>query len=403
MMNIHTLKTLLWGSLLTFSMFSCAEGDSFDYNKNVVLVSGTETNPVVKFVVEDTPSSYAVTATSTNKVDEDVRIKFGIDNSLVEAYNEAHSTNYFPVPDGTVEIENQDVVIEKGKTFSTPATVKVISTEGLDEGRVYVIPVTIQQSEGLDVLVPSKTIYLQISRVLHFTSLNISNPELYSNFMFSEDKKLSLSNFTYEIKFYSEEWHSIARMCCFSSADGSRSNMLRFGEAGMDVNCLQWVCPTGSVPSVTRFSTNRWYTLSLTYDGSKFTMYVDGVKDAQLDGDGQPVDFQMFEIGMSWTSYRYSQYFKGRIAEVRVWNRALTPAELQMGLCAVDPHSEGLMAYWKMNEGEGYIFHDSTDNGYDMDWSNTCREINEGAGNTFGLDYSAHVAWDADEKNECVQ
>ena len=403
MMNIHTLKTLLWGSLLTFSMFSCAEGDSFDYNKNVVLVSGTETNPVVKFVVEDTPSSYAVTATSTNKVDEDVRIKFGIDNSLVEAYNEAHSTNYYPVPDGTVEIENQDVVIEKGKTFSTPATVKVISTEGLDEGRVYVIPVTIQQSEGLDVLVPSKTIYLQISRVLHFTSLNISNPELYSNFMFSEDKKLSLSNFTYEIKFYSEEWHSIARMCCFSSADGSRSNMLRFGEAGMDVNCLQWVCPTGSVPSVTRFSTNRWYTLSLTYDGSKFTMYVDGVKDAQLDGDGQPVDFQMFEIGMFWTSYRYSQYFKGRIAEVRVWNRALTPAELQMGLCAVDPHSEGLMAYWKMNEGESYIFHDSTDNGYDMDWSNTCREINEGAGNTFGLDYSAHVAWDADEKNECVQ
>ena len=402
-MNIHTLKTLLWGSLLTFSMFSCAEGDSFDYNKNVVLVSGTETNPVVKFVVEDTPSSYAVTATSTNKVDEDVRIKFGIDNSLVEAYNEAHSTNYYPVPDGTVEIENQDVVIEKGKTFSTPATVKVISTEGLDEGRVYVIPVTIQQSEGLDVLVPSKTIYLQISRVLHFTSLNISNPELYSNFMFSEDKKLSLSNFTYEIKFYSEEWHSIARMCCFSSADGSRSNMLRFGEAGMDVNCLQWVCPSGSVPSVTRFSTNRWYTLSLTYDGSKFTMYVDGVKDAQLDGDGQPVDFQMFEIGMSWTSYRYSQYFKGRIAEVRVWNRALTPAELQMGLCAVDPHSEGLMAYWKMNEGESYIFHDSTDNGYDMDWSNTCREINEGAGNTFGLDYSAHVAWDADEKNECVQ
>lgn len=402
-MNIHTLKTLLWGSLLTFSMFSCAEGDSFDYNKNVVLVSGTETNPVVKFVVEDTPSSYAVTATSTNKVDEDVRIKFGIDNSLVNAYNEAHSTNYFPVPDGTVEIENQDVVIEKGKTFSTPATVKVISTEGLDEGRVYVIPVTIQQSEGLDVLVPSKTIYLQISRVLHFTSLNISNPELYSNFMFSEDKKLSLSNFTYEIKFYSEEWHSIARMCCFSSADGSRSNMLRFGEIGMDLNCLQWVCPTGSVPSTTRFSTNRWYTLSLTYDGSKFTMYVDGVKDAQLDGDGQPVDFQMFEIGMSWTSYRYSQYFKGRIAEVRVWNRALTPAELQMGLCAVDPHSEGLMAYWKMNEGESYIFHDSTDNGYDMDWSNTCREINEGAGNTFGLDYSAHVAWDADEKNECVQ
>lgn len=402
-MNIHKIKAVLLGGVLAFSMFSCAEGDSFDYNKNVVLVSGTETSPVVKFVVEDTPSTYAVTATATNKVSENVNVTFAIDNSLVDSYNEAHNTNYFSVPEGTVTLENAETVIEKGKVFSTPATVKIISTENLDDARVYVIPVTIQQVDGLEVLAPSKTIYLQISRVINFTSLNISNPELYSNFMFDESQKQSLSNFTYEVKFYSEEWHSIARMCNFSSADGSRSNMLRFGEIGMDVNCLQWVCPTGSVPSTTRFSTNRWYTLSLTYDGSKFTMYVDGVKDAQLDGDGQPVDFQMFEIGMSWTTYRYSQYFKGRIAEVRVWNRALTPVELQMGLCAVDPASEGLVAYWKMNEGEGHIFHDSTGNGYDMDWSNTCREMSEGAGNVFGLDYSQYVGWDADEKNTCVQ
>ena len=132
-------------------------------------------------------------------------------------------------------------------------------------------------------------------------------------------------------------------------------------------------------------------------------MYVDGVLDAQGDGDGQPVDFQRIELGMSWTSYPSSQYFRGRIAEMRVWNRALTPAELQMGLCGVDPASNGLVAYWKMNEGEGHIFHDATNNGYDMDWSNTCREIREGAGLTYGLDYSQYVAWDADDINKCVQ
>lgn len=69
-MNIHKIKAVLLGGVLAFSMFSCAEGDSFDYNKNVVLVSGTETSPVVKFVVKDTPSTYAVTATATNKVSE---------------------------------------------------------------------------------------------------------------------------------------------------------------------------------------------------------------------------------------------------------------------------------------------------------------------------------------------
>ena len=401
MMNIHTLKTLLWGSLLTFSMFSCAEGDSFDYNKNVVLVSGTETNPVVKFVVEDTPSSYVVTATATNKVNEDVKITFGIDNSLVESYNEIHSANYYPVPDGTVEIENQNVVIEKGKVFSTPTTVKVVSTENLVEGRVYVVPVTIQQVEGLDVLASSKTIYLQISRVLHFTSLNISNTEMYSNFIFPDDKNVSLSNYTYEIKVYSEEWHHIARLCGFYSKDLTSGSMFRFGELGMDVNCLQWVSPVGSIPSTTRFSTHRWYMLSFTYDGSNYTMYVDGVKDAQLAGSGEPVDFQFFELCSTYAHTRPQQYFKGRIAEVRVWNRALSPAELQMGLCAVDPTSEGLVAYWKMNEGEGHIFKDVTGNGYDMDWSNTSRDLGQGI--ISGLDYSEYVSWDADDKNTCVQ
>ena len=59
-------------------------------------------------------------------------------------------------------------------------------------------------------------------------------------------------------------------------------------------------------------------------------------------------DFQRFELGMSWTGYRGSQYFRGRIAEVRVWNRALSTGELQMNLCGVDSQSEGLVAYWKM-------------------------------------------------------
>ena len=53
-----------------------------------------------------------------------------------------------------------------------------------------------------------------------------------------------------------------------------------------------------------------------------------------------------------------------------------------MNLCGVDSQSEGLVAYWKMNEGEGHIFKDATGHGYDMDWTNTAREINEGAGLT---------------------
>lgn len=390
-------------ALFGLCLLACSEGDDFDYNKNVAYITGTEVTPIAKFVVEDTPSSYAVTASTAMQVDKDVKVKFAIDPSLVDVYNTENNTSYYPIPDGAVEISGEDAVINKGKTFSSPATIKLVSTENFSDGRIYLIPVTMQQVDGLDILKPSKTIYLRISRTIKFTSLNISNSNLYSNFIFPDEKKLELSNFTYEIKCYSQEWHRIARLCAFTSKDEQRSSMLRFGENGLDINALQWVSPSGSIVSNTKFSTDRWYMISLTYDGSKLALYVDGVKDAEGDGDGKPVDFQRFEIGMSWTGYRSSQYFKGRIAEVRVWNRALSPAELQTGLCGVDPSSEGLMAYWKMNEGEGHIFNDVTGHGYDMDWSDTAREISEGAGLSYNLDYSSAVTWDYDDNNKCSQ
>lgn len=402
-MKTYIYKHSLLGIIVSLMMLGCAEGNDFDYNKNVVYITGTETSPMIKFVVEDTPSTYTVTASATDKVERDVAVTFAIDNSLVESYNTEHKTKYYAVPDGSVSIENADAVITSGTAFSTPVAIKVISTEDMTEDRVYVVPVTMKKVDGCDVLEPSRTIYLRLSRTLHFTSLNISNTNLYSNFIFDDDKKQELSNFTYEIKCYSQQWHTIARLCSFTSKDEKRSSMLRFGENGMDVNALQWVTPSGNVASTTRFSTDRWYMISLTYDGSKLTMYVDGVKDAQGDGDGEPVDFQRFELGMSWTSYRSSQYFKGRVAEVRVWNRALSSAEIQNNLCAVDAQSDGLIAYWKMNEGEGHIFLDATGHGYDMDWSNTAREINDGAGLTYNLDYSSSVAWDSDEMNKCNQ
>ena len=83
--------------------------------------------------MEDTPSSYAITASTTDKVDKDVNVKFAIDRSLVESYNQEHNTKYYAIPDGAAVLENADAVIQAGKAFSTPVTVKVTSTEDFAE------------------------------------------------------------------------------------------------------------------------------------------------------------------------------------------------------------------------------------------------------------------------------
>lgn len=379
----------------------CSEGDKFDYDHNVAFIAGTEVTPIIKFVVEDTPATQIISVSTTAPVSHDTKVTLAIDPSKVDEYNAAKGTNYFCVPEGSAVLEQTELTIPAGRSYSDATVVKMLSTEDFEEGRVYVVPVTIKES-GVDVLEPSRTIYLQIARVLHFTALDISNTQMYSNYIFPDNLKKELGAFTYEIKFYSRQWHRIARMCSFTSANEEKSSMLRFGENGLPERSLQWVSPGGSVVSSTLFDTDRWYTLSLVYDGSTLTMYVDGNKDAEGAFSGT-VDFQRIELGMSWTGYRGSQYFNGCIAEMRVWDRALTPGEIKMGICGVDSKSNGLVAYWKLNEGEGHIFHDATGNGYDMDWSNTCREINEGAGLVYNLDYSQFVQWNSSEANRCTE
>ncbi|MFV0538210.1 MAG: DUF1735 and LamG domain-containing protein [Dysgonomonas sp.] len=385
---------------------SCKDGD-FDPDKKVLLLTGTETSPVVKFTMDDAPATYYVTTSATNKVDEDVIVTYEINYEALATYNEKNKTSYFTTPESSVKLLDTQDTIKAGKASSTGARVQIVSTEDWVDGRTYVIPVSIKKVEGgsLDVMESSKNILLRVSRTISFNSLDISNTNLYSEYWFEKSKPgftpISLPAYTCEVKvFLTEDKPSrIRRLCNWGGTGGQ--NMLRFGEEGMDRNQLQWVSPSGSVPSKTLFAPNRWYTITMTFDGSKYVLYVDGVKDNELAGTSE-FAFSKFEIGMSWAGYNSSQRTNGRIAEVRLWNKALVSSEIQVGLCGVDPKTEGLVAYWKMNEGSGHIFHDLTGNGYDLNWSDTWRSPTE-SDVYQNFDKSSYVNWVIDDNNKCNQ
>ena len=86
-------KTTIGALAVCSLLLSACRGDGgFDYDHSALYVSGTDENPVVKFVVEDTPASYAVTVQSTEKVASDVKLLMAIDRSKVAEYNEANKT-----------------------------------------------------------------------------------------------------------------------------------------------------------------------------------------------------------------------------------------------------------------------------------------------------------------------
>lgn len=357
--------------------------------KDVILITGTETNNLIKFTVENTPSSYGVTASATGKVTQDITVNFAVDTSLVKAYNAQVDANYYAAPAGSYTISGNTGVIKAGTNVSAPVTVQVTSTANLVDGRSYIIPVTIRSVSGsLSVLESSRTVYLKIARVTQFNSIDLSNFNFYDVDTFNTSYK-NVKAFTFEVKCLINSWHTgsppISRLCNWGPVDQSMFNLLRFGEAGSQQNQLQWINSSGSCFSNTLFALNTWYTLSCVYDGSTCKLYIDGNLDNSFDASGQVYEFGALELGMSYAGYMNAQRFLGRMAEVRFWNRALSRTEIQQNLCGVDATASGLIAYWKMNEGTGNTFFDRTGNGRDMVWK------------------KAPVVWNSDPINKCAQ
>ncbi|MBO8445365.1 MAG: hypothetical protein IAC23_06700 [Bacteroidetes bacterium] len=105
------------------------------------------------------------------------------------------------------------------------------------------------------------------------------------------------------------------------------------------------------------------------------------------------VSFDGWEQGQAFAlgrSYDNSRDFYGEMAEVRIWNRALSQSEIKADghFYSVDANASGLVAYWKMNEGEGDTFYDSTPNGNNLKgyYLTQATEDYSGVGKT-GLDY----------------
>lgn len=140
----------------------------------------------------------------------------------------------------------------------------------------------------------------------------------------------------------------------------------------------------------------KWTHIAVTVDGNskKISLYQNGDFKTSQDFyyDMKDIDLsetytankqkQEFAIGYAYDNNRF---FKGLVSEVRIWNRALTKEEINAKdhFYKVDPTSQGLVAYWKMNDGEGSLFKDYTSNGNNL-----------GAQIYHGIWGTANISWE---------
>lgn len=121
---------------------------------------------------------------------------------------------------------------------------------------------------------------------------------------------------------------------------------------------------------------NEWTHIAVTFGEGTVKVFINGEEKGSTTTDvpasvnfgithndeqapqGQQIT-RCFWVGYSYESTRD---FQGMMSELRIWNRVLTADELanEARRYSVDPKSEGLVTYWKCDEGQGNVIKDYT-------------------------------------------
>ena len=106
----------------------------------------------------------------------------------------------------------------------------------------------------------------------------------------------------------------------------------------------------------------QWHHIAGTYDGNVFVLYVDSVQAAFIARSG-PIGTNDNPVAVG-SHPTLSGPFNGDIDDLRIWNRALSAAEIKSGaLVELSGNENGLMGYFLFNEGAGQVAHDDSGSG----------------------------------------
>lgn len=330
--------------------------------------------------------------TSTNKAEGDVKVTLKEAPELLESFNASTGRKCVLPPAGSYSVEGSEVVINSGKIQSSQIKINADS-EQLQEGVSYCLPVSIVSVEGgnLNVLEASRTAYVMLTKVITVKAAYLHRNNCFDipGFAGENSPVKELNQMTLEMKVLPVSFPSSANSANgISSLCGCEENFLfRFGDgAGNPTNKLQLA--KGSIGTASHpdkkdhyeswvekeFETGHWLHFAAVYDGQYLRVYLDGEQIHFVEtNNGGSINLSMAYDGHSWEdtfaigrSAGYSRFFDGYISECRVWNVARTPAELEDGICYVDPTTEGLVAYWRFNgetQEDGTVL-DVTGHGY---------------------------------------
>lgn len=345
-----------------------------------------------KAFIEDYASSKTLYVSIENKYSESLvavlpkpaesalKVRYVVDASEVDYYNQKYGTEAVLLPEKFYSFSATEFTFNQGAVRTEECVISFKDVLSLNKDSLYVLPVVLQ-SDDIDVLSSRST------KFYVFEGANLINDvaymwENYCTIDWHNKEVLSnLKQITIEMLLNSD-WNKV-------KTDHSENNsffgvegyfLFRTGDLANDPHRLQICTNSGEPLTDCYMPDNEWFNLIVTYDCDTraLTIYKSGVKVATATagnypnglsfytGDDNKGDLKKtFNINTAYNPNRNAAAF---FSEVRIWNKILdeeTIADQEMHPYFVDPASDGLVAYWKFNEGSGTVIADRTGNGND--------------------------------------
>lgn len=344
-MNKHIFNYLILGGMALL-MGACNDSES-DLLEPKVYFESKEYNLPMEDVND--MLTFSLTSRLSTKTSSEVDVSYAIaDPSVVEEYNAKYGTAYEMFDVSHVKLSSTTSSIPSGELYADDVAMELSGLETLKEGKAYVVPVQVQ-STSVPALPGTDIAFFLLSKPIKITKVGAFN---YDWISIKFPVGTFFSSFTYEALIYVTSFGNN------NTIMGTEGIMIfRIGDApGVNKDYLE-AAGTQKYNVTKPLQTNRWYHVALTYDQptGKTGIYVNGEKwagsDWGIDGFDPNADVG-FNIGMLPGFQWGTRPLSGKMSEIRVWSVARTENQLKQNMLGVDPESEGLSLYYKLDGSE---------------------------------------------------
>lgn len=350
-------KNILLIASFLMAFASCSE--EYDALNNAVYFGEAQNVNSKTITVKDDGAHTGLYANLAFATNADVNVELAVDQQVLDEYNQKHGTNYLLLPENYYSFSSTKCTIKAGEISSNIVGVNVKAFgDDLDVSEKYAIPVKIKSASGIDILNASGNMLIICNKIIK-THVMVSQRAVTYEVQEGDNLTDNLQTWTVEFLTYSTSFSLNRHILSFKNPDNKVGLFARFGEYDHPVNEIQFKVANVPFYGLNKFDPNKWYHVALTCDGTTLRLYQNGILDLTKDHP-EP------NSKMTWKSLMIRCANYGSLSEFRIWGVARTQSEIVNNMYAVNPKSEGLITYWKINEGGGDVIHDYTGNGRDL-------------------------------------